>query len=137
MRLVSHPFLIVLAAASLFAVGTLSGCGVLIGNVKPVDEKSEAYGVMDLSKESPEWRKLDPQETGDGEKADDDEELSGRSLVGGPTGADRQARQRHAERHEQHESPREADAGFWRDPHKSSSLLFVAFGRQEASRPAG
>lgn len=41
----------------------LDGCStgqVLIGNVKPVDEKSESYGVMDLSKGNPDWLKLDP-----------------------------------------------------------------------------
>lgn len=40
----------------------LAGCGtgVLIGNVKPVDEKSESYGVMDLTKGNPDWIKLDP-----------------------------------------------------------------------------
>jgi hypothetical protein len=43
---------------------SLGGCGVLLGTVKPVDEKSEAYGVMDLSKESGDWQKLDPAEAG-------------------------------------------------------------------------
>jgi len=40
----------------------LTGCGTgfIIGNTKPVDEKSESYGVMDLSKGNPDWIKLDP-----------------------------------------------------------------------------
>lgn len=39
----------------------LNGCGtgVLIGNVKPVDKKSESYGVMDLTKGNPDWIKLE------------------------------------------------------------------------------
>jgi hypothetical protein len=40
-----------------------SGCGLLIGNVKPVDEKSDHYGVLDLSKDKPSaWTRLDPAE---------------------------------------------------------------------------
>lgn len=35
-----------------------AGCGLLIGNVKPVEEKSEAYRVLDLSRDSPDWEKL-------------------------------------------------------------------------------
>lgn len=32
----------------------------MIGNIKPIDEKSEAYGVLDLSKQRPEeWQRLD------------------------------------------------------------------------------
>jgi hypothetical protein len=37
----------------------LSGCGVLVGNVRPVDEKSQTYGVADLSKANADWMKLD------------------------------------------------------------------------------
>lgn len=40
-----------------------SGCGVLIGNVKPVEEKAENYGVLDLAKVSPDWTRLDPSKT--------------------------------------------------------------------------
>jgi len=37
-----------------------SGCGILLGNVRPEDEKSASYGVTDLAKEAPTvWRKLD------------------------------------------------------------------------------
>lgn len=36
-----------------------SGCGLLLGNIKPVDEKSDQYGVVDLAKENPKiWSKL-------------------------------------------------------------------------------
>ncbi len=42
-----------------------SGCGLLLGNIKPVDEKSDHYGVVDLSKDDPSvWLKLDDQEKG-------------------------------------------------------------------------
>ena len=36
-----------------------SGCGILVGNVRPVNEKSETYGVADLSQENKDWQKLD------------------------------------------------------------------------------
>jgi hypothetical protein len=39
---------------------TQSACGIFLGNVKPVDEKSQDYGVMDLSKVDPDWVKLPP-----------------------------------------------------------------------------
>ncbi len=38
---------------------TSSGCGYLIGNVEPVEEKSEHYLVMDLSKTDSDWKKID------------------------------------------------------------------------------
>ena len=45
------PFVILMA---------LSSCSTLVGNVKPVDEKSTDYGVLDLSKENPTlWKRLD------------------------------------------------------------------------------
>jgi hypothetical protein len=37
-----------------------SGCGLLVGNVRPVEEKSENYGILDLSIETPDWKKLTP-----------------------------------------------------------------------------
>ena len=36
-----------------------SGCGVLIGNVKPVEDKSNAYRVADLQVLKADWRKLE------------------------------------------------------------------------------
>lgn len=54
-------------ALKLFSLAGLlllsSSCGILIGNVKPVDEKSRSYGVMDLSKADPGWIKLNPGKT--------------------------------------------------------------------------
>jgi hypothetical protein len=43
-----------------------SGCGVLIGNTPPADQKSDSYGIAELSKESPDWQKLDPKQAGAG-----------------------------------------------------------------------
>lgn len=40
-------------------IATQSGCGILFGNVKPVDEKSDYYGIADLSRENTDWIKLD------------------------------------------------------------------------------
>ena len=42
-----------------------SGCGVLVGNIKQVDEKSQSYGIADLSKMNPDWTKLDPKSFGE------------------------------------------------------------------------
>ncbi len=57
-----------------------SSCGVLLGNVKPVVEKSESYGVMDLQRERPdEWVKFvsDPRsQKSDGESRDEDDETT-------------------------------------------------------------
>lgn len=52
-----------LASLSLLLL-SFTGCGVLVGNVKPFDQKSEAYGVVDLSKNSPDWTRLDPKSIG-------------------------------------------------------------------------
>ncbi len=39
---------------------SLFSCSTIVGNVKPVDEKSEIYQVMDLSRENPAvWKKLE------------------------------------------------------------------------------
>ena len=38
-----------------------SGCSVLVGNVKPVEEKSERYSIVDLAKSNPDWKALPPQ----------------------------------------------------------------------------
>lgn len=42
-----------------------TGCGLLLGNVRPVDEKSTRYGVTDLAKDNPAvWARLDATEEG-------------------------------------------------------------------------
>lgn len=43
--------------ASLAAM--LSGCGVLIGSVKPIDNKAENYEYLDLSDRDSKWEKVD------------------------------------------------------------------------------
>lgn len=50
--------------AFLIVLGGQLGCAV-VGTVKPVDEKSASYGVVDLAKESPDWLRLDAAEPGD------------------------------------------------------------------------
>jgi hypothetical protein len=55
------PFLTLFGAISLGAIS--SGCSVVVGNVKPIEEKSTEYGVMDLRHISPDWKKLDPAKT--------------------------------------------------------------------------
>jgi len=52
-----------LALLTLSAQLFLSGCSVVVGNVKPLDEKSTEYGVMDLSRSNQDWKKLDPAKT--------------------------------------------------------------------------
>ncbi|MDR3606748.1 MAG: hypothetical protein P4M08_05120 [Oligoflexia bacterium] len=47
--------------ALLGAIGVcaaFSSCSVLVGNVKPVDQKSESYGVIHLDQVKPNWTKL-------------------------------------------------------------------------------
>lgn len=39
-----------------------SGCSVLIGNVRPVDQKSTQYGILDLSKNSSDWKRMGVEE---------------------------------------------------------------------------
>ena len=47
------------ALTSLLIVGfSQAGCGIFLGNVKPVDEKSETYSVMDLSVKNSDWAKI-------------------------------------------------------------------------------
>ncbi|MBS1961008.1 MAG: hypothetical protein JST04_02245 [Bdellovibrionales bacterium] len=47
-------------AFSFVTLLTLASCSTLVGNVKPVDQKSTDYGVIDLSKENPKvWKRLD------------------------------------------------------------------------------
>lgn len=44
----------------LVSILTLASCSTIVGNVKPVDEKSDRYQIIDLSKEQPlVWRNLD------------------------------------------------------------------------------
>ena len=46
-----------IAASVIFM--TMSACSTLVGNVKPVDEKSRDYGILDLANENPAvWKKL-------------------------------------------------------------------------------
>lgn len=48
----------------------LSGCSVLIGNIKPVGEKSESYEVLRLDKDNTQWISIDShttQESAEGE----------------------------------------------------------------------
>jgi hypothetical protein len=44
---------------------TSAGCGLLIGNIKPVEEKSDQYGVADLAKDNPKaWTRLSASQQG-------------------------------------------------------------------------
>lgn len=36
----------------------------MVGNVKPIEERSQNYGVMDLSTQNPQWSRLSPEESG-------------------------------------------------------------------------
>jgi hypothetical protein len=75
MRLLGPKLLTTFFLGSVF----MSSCGILIGNVKPVVEKSESYGVIDLQKEKPqEWMKF-VSESGspkDGEARDENDETT-------------------------------------------------------------
>lgn len=58
---IRSSFLSTLILSSFFVL--TSGCGTLIGNRKPVEEKSESYDVTNLSKESHDWEKLDQEKS--------------------------------------------------------------------------
>lgn len=52
---------------------TSAGCGILLGNVRPVDEKSESYGILDLSQDNKDWQKLDPADSNEGSTREETE----------------------------------------------------------------
>jgi hypothetical protein len=54
--------------AIIAATWLASGCSTLVGNIKPVDEKSDDYRVIDLSKENSEWEKLPAESAQQSEK---------------------------------------------------------------------
>lgn len=63
-NLISMPA-IVFPLLLIALVSLASGCGLLIGNVKPVEEKSDQYGVADLSKDYPgKWTRLTTKQQG-------------------------------------------------------------------------
>ena len=60
------PRISLLVAGVLLTFGSAcSTVGALVGNEKPIDQKSETYGVLDLSKSNPDWSELDPKTVGD------------------------------------------------------------------------
>lgn len=58
-------------AVAITTASTLSGCGILFGNVKPVEDKSPDYGVEDLSRTDPTWKKLDALDVQNAEDSSD------------------------------------------------------------------
>jgi hypothetical protein len=59
MRITLALPLLSFVVVSCLSLGVGTGCSLLVGNVKPVDEKSDSYGVADLSRESPDrWQRL-------------------------------------------------------------------------------
>ncbi len=64
-------FPLVLLLASL-----TSSCGVLVGNIRPVDEKSENYAYLDLTQGGSDWIKLQPSEPSAEESPDAPSTLS-------------------------------------------------------------
>jgi hypothetical protein len=67
-------FLALLSVFPLFA----SGCGILLGNQRPVAERSETYQVADLTKNNPKWVRIEGAGHGDmdAEEAEDKADLS-------------------------------------------------------------
>jgi hypothetical protein len=59
-------------------LSTTSGCSVLIGNVKPVGEKSESYQVLRLDQSDPNWLSVD---TNSSQEKDDKEVLESSDLA--------------------------------------------------------
>ena len=60
MRICSKTFLRYLSytICPVLVLAQFSSCALLIGNVKPVDEKSQRYKTVDLSKDNGDWAKL-------------------------------------------------------------------------------
>ena len=52
--------------------GALSGCSVLIGNIKPVGEKSQSYEVLRLEKENPNWVAIDSNSVKESDEEDNE-----------------------------------------------------------------
>ena len=48
----------------------LTGCGVLIGNTRPVDENSNSYRISEISTDNPDWQLLTSKGAGDKTEAD-------------------------------------------------------------------
>ena len=63
------PRLSLFLAVPIFMLPLISGCSILIGNVKPVEEKSENYRVADLSRMNPDWTRLSGPATSEPESA--------------------------------------------------------------------
>lgn len=56
-----------------------NGCSVLVGNVKPVDEKSERYTVINLEKTNPDWKALPSQSVKSSNEDSSQENIEGSS----------------------------------------------------------
>lgn len=48
-----------ICSVGFFGIFFFSGCSLLIGNVRPLDEKAVNYSISDLSKKNPNWKKLE------------------------------------------------------------------------------
>jgi hypothetical protein len=46
-----------------------SGCSLFFGNIKPIEEKSISYGIMDLSTQNSDWKRLEPSQDTNGNLA--------------------------------------------------------------------
>ncbi|HTL12541.1 MAG TPA: hypothetical protein VL588_08650 [Bdellovibrionota bacterium] len=71
---------LVSATAAMICAGLLGGCGILIGSVKPITGKSDAYSFTAPSKKDSEWKAL-PSDTqnADGEALEPAVDVSDRS----------------------------------------------------------
>jgi hypothetical protein len=70
--IISRLHIAAVLGISLCALGTLQGCGLLVGNVRPVDEKSDDVDYLNITREFPDWKKLSapPREIGDTQDPD-------------------------------------------------------------------
>lgn len=58
-RIQARTLPLIFAGLLFFSVPLLNGCGVLIGNTRPVSEKSQQYQIEQLHLKNPDWSKLD------------------------------------------------------------------------------
>jgi len=68
--------LILSSLAALAIAASSVSCGLLIGNVKPVEEKSDDYSIMDLTDGSSDWEKISRADERGEDARDEETEIS-------------------------------------------------------------
>ncbi len=78
----SSPFRTIIVLVTLVAT---TGCTTLVGNVRPVEEKSDNYRVMNLASANPDWKRLEMIPTEEDSSASDAPDVAYQSTFTGST----------------------------------------------------